>query len=97
MDRASTHASFGDVVVVVHDVSGQPKVADLHDLALGEQDVPGGQVSVDTLRERGREKDPLSLTGPYFLSNIHCFPLPRAAWSLCKHACCDHWIFKDNN
>lgn len=34
----------------MHDVSGQSEVADLHDLALGEQDVPGSQVSVDTLR-----------------------------------------------
>lgn len=48
--RRTTYASFGDVVVVVHDVSGQSEVADLHDLALGEQDVPGSQVSVDTLR-----------------------------------------------
>lgn len=29
-----TYTPFGDVVVVVHDVSGQSKVADLHYLAL---------------------------------------------------------------
>lgn len=46
----TTYASFGDVVVVVHDVSRQSKVADLHYLALREQDVPGGQISVDTLQ-----------------------------------------------
>lgn len=47
----TTYASFGDVVVVMHDVSRQSKVADLHYLALREQDVPGGQISVDTLQE----------------------------------------------
>lgn len=47
----ATYASFGDVVVVVHDVSRQSEVADLHYLALREQDVPGGQISVDTLQE----------------------------------------------
>lgn len=34
-----THTAFGNVVVVVHYVSGQAEVADLHDLALGKQDV----------------------------------------------------------
>lgn len=48
--KADTHASFGDVVVVVHDVPGQTEVADLHDLALGQQDVPGSQVAVDALQ-----------------------------------------------
>lgn len=47
----TTYASFGDVVVVVHDVPRQSKVADLHYLALRQQDVPGGQISVDTLQE----------------------------------------------
>lgn len=47
----TTYASFGDVVVVVHDVSRQPKVADLHYLALREQDVPGSQISMDTLQD----------------------------------------------
>lgn len=46
----TTHASFGDVVVVMHDVSRQSKVTDLHYLALREQDVPGSQISVDTLQ-----------------------------------------------
>lgn len=50
----TTYASFGDVVVVMHDVSRQSKVADLHYLALREQDVPGGQISVDTLQEETR-------------------------------------------
>ena len=46
---AETYAAFGNVVVVVHDVSGQAEVADLHNLSLGEEDVPGSQVSVYTL------------------------------------------------
>lgn len=50
MRQKTTYASFGDVVVVMHDVSRQSKVADLHYLALREQHVPGSQISVDTLQ-----------------------------------------------
>lgn len=60
--KAETHASFGDVVVVVHDVPGQTEVADLYYLALGEQDVPGSQVAVDALQ--GKRKKPKSVTAP---------------------------------
>lgn len=54
--EAETHASFGDVVVVVHDVSGQSEVTDLHYLALREEDVPGGQVAVNALPKQERER-----------------------------------------
>lgn len=39
----------------MHDVSGQAKVADLHYLALGEEDVPGREVPVHTLPKQGEE------------------------------------------
>ena len=42
------------IVVDVVDVSGQAKVCDLHDVALRDQDVPGREVSVYTLAQRGR-------------------------------------------
>lgn len=45
-----TYTSFGDIIVVMHDVSGQSKVTDLHYLALREKDVPGCQVAVNTLQ-----------------------------------------------
>lgn len=45
-----TYTSFGDVIVVMHDVSGQSEVTDLHYLALREKDIPGSQVPVNTLQ-----------------------------------------------
>lgn len=39
------------IVVNVVDISGQAEVSDLHDVTLCDQDVPGCQVSVDTLRD----------------------------------------------
>ena len=47
-----TYAAFGDVVVVVHDVSGQSEVTDLHDLALRQEDIPGCEVSMHTLHKK---------------------------------------------
>lgn len=44
-----THIGRLFIVVDVVDISGQAKVGDLHDVALGDQDVPGCQVSVYTL------------------------------------------------
>jgi len=44
------------IVVDVVDVPGQPKVSDLHDVALGDQNVPGCQVSMYTLGWREWEK-----------------------------------------
>lgn len=38
------------------DVSGQAEVGDLHDVALGDQDVPGRQVSVYALGWRGKRE-----------------------------------------
>jgi len=48
-DGEGTHAALGDVVRVPHDVTSQAKVADLDQLALTDEHVPGCQVSVDTL------------------------------------------------
>lgn len=48
----------------MHDVSRQSKVADLHYLALREQDVPGSQISVDTLQN----ENSLLLTVPHVLA-----------------------------
>lgn len=47
-----THISFADVVGVFVDVSGQAEVTNLDHIVLGEQDVSGRQVSVDTLRSK---------------------------------------------
>lgn len=47
-----TYTPFGDVVVVMHDVSGQSEVADLHDLALRQKDIPGSQVPMNTLQNK---------------------------------------------
>lgn len=47
-----THIGCLFVVVDVMDVSGQAKVSDLHDIALCDKDVPGGQVSVYTLERK---------------------------------------------
>lgn len=48
-----THAAFGDVVRVPHDVTGQAEVTDLDQLALTDEYIPGCQVSVDTLGRGG--------------------------------------------
>lgn len=53
LSEPATHAAFGDVVGVVHDVSGQTKVTDLHQLPLTDQHVPGCQVTMDTLGGQG--------------------------------------------
>lgn len=44
-----TYAAFGHVVGIMHDVSGQAKVTDLHNFPLCQEDVAGSQVPVDTL------------------------------------------------
>lgn len=46
-----TYASFGDIVVVMHDVSGQSKVTDLDYFALREKYIPGCEVPVHTLHK----------------------------------------------
>ena len=48
-----THAALGDVVRVPHDVTSQAKVADLDQLALTDEHVPGCPVSVDALGSEG--------------------------------------------
>lgn len=47
--NTGTHAAFGDVIGVSHDVSGQAKVADFDQLALTDKNIPCCQISVDTL------------------------------------------------
>lgn len=49
-----TYTAFGHVVRIMHDVSGQAKVTDLHDLPLRQEDVASRQIPVDTLRTWGR-------------------------------------------
>lgn len=44
------YVAFPDVVGVFVYVSGQAEVTDLHDVALWQENVPGCQVSMDTLR-----------------------------------------------
>lgn len=46
-----TDVSPDDVIFVLLKVSGQTKITDLQQLPLTDQDVPGCQVSVDTLRD----------------------------------------------
>lgn len=48
-DQGNTYAAFWDVVGVVHDVSGQAKVTDLHEFALTDQHISGREVSMDAL------------------------------------------------
>lgn len=45
----ATHAAFRDVVGIVHDVSGQAKIADLHQFSLTDQDVPSSKITMDAL------------------------------------------------
>lgn len=40
----------------MHDVSGQSKVTDLHYLALREEDIPGCEVPVHTLKKTESEQ-----------------------------------------
>lgn len=51
IDRGNTYAAFRDVVGVVHDVSGQAKVTDLHKFALTDQHISCRKVSMDALPE----------------------------------------------
>lgn len=52
--KQTAHIAPDDVAGVAQDVSGQSKVTDLHHLPVGDQHVPGRQVSVDTLEERSQ-------------------------------------------
>lgn len=54
-DRGNTYAAFWDVVGVVHDVSGQAKVTDLHKFALTDQHISCSEVSMDALRRDSAE------------------------------------------
>jgi len=45
----STYAALGDIVGIMHDVSSQPKVTDLHDFSLSQEDITSCQVTVHTL------------------------------------------------
>ena len=45
----ATYAAFRDVVGVMHDVSGQAEVTDLHQFALADQHIPGSKVTMDAL------------------------------------------------
>lgn len=45
----ATYTAFGDVVGVMHDVSGQAEVTDLDKFTLTDQHIPGSEVPVDTL------------------------------------------------
>lgn len=55
IDRGNTYAAFWDVVGVVHDVSGQAKVTDLHKFALTDQHISCREVSMDALRREWAE------------------------------------------
>lgn len=46
----ATYAAFRDVVGVMHDVSGQAKVTDLHQFALTDQHIPCSEVTMDALK-----------------------------------------------
>lgn len=50
-DDFITYAAFRDVVGIMHDVSGQAKVTDLHQFALADQHISGSKVPMDTLVE----------------------------------------------
>lgn len=45
-----TYAAFGNVVRIMHDVSSQTKVTDLHNFPLSQKDITCCQVTVHTLQ-----------------------------------------------
>lgn len=59
IQRFASYTAFGDVVGVVHDVSGQAEVTNLHQLALTDQNIPGSQIPMDAL---WRERQPNPIT-----------------------------------
>lgn len=66
-----TYAAFWDVVGVVHDVSGQAKVTDLHKFALTDQHISGREVSMDALRRDSAE---------YCFHNWDFMPFMHQGW-----------------
>lgn len=50
-----THVAFGYVVGVVHDITGQAKVTDLHQLSLADENISGSQVTMNTLWGQGQQ------------------------------------------
>lgn len=70
-----TYAPFGDIVVVVHDVSGQSEVTDLHYLALREEDIPGSEVPMHTLKKVSKcDKQLIASYTSVFNPQFHPFP-----------------------
>lgn len=46
-----TDSPFGDVVLILCEISRQTEVADFDQLSLTDQDVPSSQISVETLED----------------------------------------------
>lgn len=92
-----TNISLADVVRVFVDVSGQAEVTDLHHFIVRKQNVPGCQVSVNTLVEKHREHSDIyethSHTHTHTYTHTHTHikyqtlrearnSIPRATWKL---------------
>ena len=45
----ATHITLFVILIILVAILGQPKVADLHHIVLGQQDIPGRQVTVNIL------------------------------------------------
>lgn len=56
MSGGITYAAFRHVVGIMHDVSGQTKVTDLHDFPLRQEDISSSQVPVDALHGKGKQQ-----------------------------------------
>lgn len=55
--KQNPHTHIGRLLVVIYlmDAPGQAEVSDLHHVVLGDQDISGSQISVNTLKTEDRE------------------------------------------
>lgn len=59
-----TYVAFHDVVGVRVDVSGEAEITDLCYPSLSQEDISGGQISVDALEEEKKRNAPLIPNDP---------------------------------
>lgn len=79
-----THAAFGDVVRIPHDVTSQAEVTDLDQFALTDEHISGCQVSVDTLGGKMQERVGAEALGAI----VEKDPLCQVLWEI-MHRCLD--------
>ncbi len=82
-----TDISSGNVVLILHQISGQTKVTDLHQLPLTDQNIPCCQVSVDTLQDTQH----VNTQTQHVNTQTQCMNMSKT--DKLKERCLDRWSY----